>query len=179
MYTGFNVKYDNTHKFQIERNFINSGSNDDFDKQSIAEFNVLEFSHPGVAHTEIKYNWQTVEMKIPGVKPTFEGFEVTFLLDSELKVYKYFNNWLKYYGDQKKIEQVAEVQTKQFNQFIYSTGKMFLMDNDLIKPSFYFEYQNMFPVGISNLSFGSNKTNITPLLLKVRFSIDSFKLIDL
>lgn len=179
MYKFFNVKYDNTHKFQIERNFIDSLSADDFDRENAAEFNVLEFSHPAVAHSEKIWNWQTVELKYPGIKPKFEGFDVTFLLDAELKVYKYFNNWLKYYGDQLSTEQVGEVPTKNFNEFIFSTGKIYLLENDLVKPNFYFEYQNMFPIGLSNLSFASNKSNIDPLLLRVTFAIDSFKLIKL
>lgn len=179
MYKFFNVKYDNVHKFQIERNFINSNSNDDFDKEKSAEFNILEFSHPGVGHTEKMWQWQTVELKYPGVKPKFAGFEVTFLLDSELKVYKYFNNWLKYYGDQLNTEQVSTVPTKDFNNYIFGTGKAYLLENDLVQPKFYFEYQNLFPTAISNLSFSSTKTQVEPLKLKVEFSIDSFKLVDL
>ena len=46
-------------------------------------------------------------------------------------------------------------------------------------PNFYFEYVNLFPKGISTLSFASNKSNVSELILKVEFTFDMFDLIDI
>lgn len=174
----FNIKYDNGFMFRINRNFINSESTEDFDRQRFVDFNVLEFSHPQLGHQAIETNFSQAKLKLPKIRPEYGNLTCRFLLDAEMKVYKYFYNWFKYFGNKEQIMNASNIPTKEYNLYVYSTGTLFLLNNDLSESSRRFEYINLFPLSISEIKYSTVNNEIAPISIDVTFSIDEFEFID-
>ena len=108
---------------------------------------------------------------IPGGGVTFGDFTVRFIVDEDLKNYYSIHSWMR---DNGNADQMAR-QTPEKD--IFSNGQL-LITTSAYNPAFVVDFQNLFPVALTNLQFDATIGDVEYITANVTFKHQQFFLRD-
>ena len=135
---------------------------------------------PGVSLAVISRQTPIVDLYSPGSKLAYNEFEVTFLVDEELRAWTDIHDWMRGLSggvDDQEWERanrkLAANPTDPLKQ--YSDGVLTIYSN-LNNPKIRIKYANMFPTDLSDIKFDSTQGADTILTATAKFRFDFFNI---
>tara|TARA_B100002019_G_scaffold148424_1_gene127778 strand:+ start:418 stop:939 length:522 start_codon:yes stop_codon:yes gene_type:complete len=107
----------------------------------------------------------------PGGGVTFGDFSVRFIVDEDLKNYYSIHNWIRDVGN---ADQMARTTPEDD---IYTLGQLHIVTSQY-NPAFVVEFQNIFPVALTNLQFDATMTDVEYITAEVTFKHQRFFIRD-
>ena len=120
--------------------------------------------------TEVPSPFRSIPI-IPGGGVAFGDFSVTFIVDEDLKNYNSIYNWIR---DNGNADQMAR-ETPEKD--IFTNGQL-LITTSQYNPAFVVDYQNLFPVALTNLQFDATIGDVEYITANVTFKHQQFFLRD-
>lgn len=136
---------------------------------------------PGISLTEIPVYTPFVELYVPGEKAIYDTFNITFLVDEDLRSWTQLHDWIrgitfptdfKEYADLGRKSVAGNIRASYQNKPLpYSTGIMTIYSNKN-NPIFRVKLIDMFPTTVGSLTFNVSDTaeNIVTADATFRFS---------
>lgn len=147
---------------------------------SNAQYFCQEAVLPGVSLPEMPRPTSVVDLYVPGNKMVYNRFEMTFLVDSDLKAWTDIHDWMRQLttpvdnAEYKNLwNRETVINAKQMAQ--YADGILTIMSG-LNNPKFRIKYQNMFPTSLSDIQFKSTGSAEDILTATVSFRYDFFEI---
>ena len=135
---------------------------------------------PGVALPEMPRPTSVVDLYVPGNKMVYNRFEVTFLIDSELKSWTDIHDWMRQLTTPVKADEYRNlwkrdtvINSNQLAQ--YADGILTIMSG-LNNPKFRIKYINMFPTSLSDIQFKTTESADDVLTATASFRYDYFEI---
>ena len=108
---------------------------------------------------------------IPGGGVTFGDFTVRFIVDEDLKNYYSIHNWMRDNGNADKMQRDTA------NADIFTRGLLHIVTSQY-NPAFIVEFQQLFPVSLSGLSFDATINDVEYITAEVTFKHQEFYIRD-
>ena len=108
---------------------------------------------------------------IPGGGVSFGDFTVRFIVDEDLKNYYSIHSWMR---DNGNADQMARSTPEKD---IYTDGQLHIVTSQY-NPAFVVDYQNLFPVALTNLQFDATIGDVEYITANVTFKHQQFFLRD-
>ena len=108
---------------------------------------------------------------IPGGGVEFGDLAVTFIVDEDLKNYNSIYKWMR---DNGNADQMARATPEKD---IFSNGQL-LITTSQYNPAFVVDFQNLFPVALTNLQFDATIGDVEYITANVTFKHQQFFLRD-
>ena len=108
---------------------------------------------------------------IPGGGVTFGDFSVRFIVDEDLKNYYSIHNWMRDNGNADKMQRDTA------NADIFTRGLLHIVTSQY-NPAFIVEFQQLFPVSLSGLSFDATINDVEYITAEVTFKHQEFYIRD-
>jgi len=108
---------------------------------------------------------------IPGGGVSFGDFSVRFIVDEDLVNYNSIHKWIR---DNGNADQMARTTPEQD---IYTNGQLHIVTSQY-NPAFVVDFQNLFPVSLSNLQFDATISDVEYITAEVVFKHQQFFLRD-
>ena len=147
---------------------------------SNAQYFCQEAILPGVSLPEMSRPTSVVDLYVPGNKMVYNRFDMTFLIDSELKAWTDIHDWMRQLTtpvDNAEYKNLWNRETiidpKQMAQ--YADGNLTVMSG-LNNPKFRIKYLNMFPTSLSDIQFKSTGSAEDVLTATASFRYDYFEI---
>lgn len=135
---------------------------------------------PGVSLPEMPRPTSVVDLYVPGNKMVYNRFEVTFLIDAELKSWTDIHDWMRELTTPVKADEYKNLwkrdtvlNSKQMAQ--YADGILTIM-SALNNPKFRITYTNMFPTSLSDIQFKTTDSADEILTATATFRYDYFEI---
>jgi len=128
--------------------------------------NVPDISMPT---TEIPSPFRSLSM-IPGGGVSFGDLNLSFIVDEDLKNYISIHNWIRRNGRADSGSNTPEEEQ-------YSNAQLHIVTSAL-NPHFTVDFQNIFPVQLSGLSFDARMTDVDYITADVTFKHQQFFIRD-
>jgi hypothetical protein len=135
---------------------------------------------PGVSLPEMARPTSVVDLYVPGNKMVYNRFEVTFLVDGDLKSWTDIHDWMRQLttpvdnAEYKNLwNRDTIINSNQMAQ--YADGSLTIMSG-LNNPKFRIKYQNMFPTSLSDIEFKSTGSTDDVLTATASFRYDFFEI---
>ena len=107
----------------------------------------------------------------PGGGVTFGDFSVRFIVDEDLKNYYSIHSWMRDVGNADQMSRTTP------ENDIYTGGQLHIVTS-AYNPAFIVDYQNLFPVSLTNLQFDATITDVEYLTAEVTFKFQQFFIRD-
>ena len=107
----------------------------------------------------------------PGGGVTFGDFSVRFIVDEDLKNYNSIHKWMRDVGNADQMARTIE------EDDIYTLGQLHIVTSQY-NPAFVVEFQNLFPVSLSNLQFDATISDVEYITAEVSFKHQQFFIRD-
>ena len=107
----------------------------------------------------------------PGGGVTFGDFSVRFIVDENLKNYYSIHSWMRDVGNADQMSRTTP------EDDIYTGGQLHIVTS-AYNPAFIVDYQNLFPVSLTNLQFDATITDVDYLTAEVTFKFQQFFIRD-
>jgi len=135
---------------------------------------------PGVSLTEIPRSTPFVDLYIPGEKIVYDTFNITFLVDEDLRSWTEIHDWIrattfptdfKEYLDLNRLDRAANIRSNFNNKPQYSSAVLSLYTNKN-NANFRIKFVDLFPTSLSTILFSSQDSaeNIVTADATFRFS---------
>ena len=135
---------------------------------------------PGVSLTEIPRQTPFVDLYVPGEKIVYDTFNITFLVDEDLRSWTEIHDWIrgitfptdfKEYLDLQRMDKSPYMRASFNNKPQYSNGILTLYTNKN-NPNFRVKFVDLFPTSLSTILFSSQDSaeNIVTADATFRFS---------
>ena len=108
---------------------------------------------------------------IPGGGVSFGDFSVRFIVDEDLVNYNSIHKWIR---DNGNADQMARTTPEQD---IYTNGQLHIVTSQY-NPAFIVDFQDLFPVSLSNLQFDATISDVEYITAEVVFKHQQFFLRD-
>ena len=108
---------------------------------------------------------------IPGGGVSFGDFSVRFIVDEDLVNYNSIHKWIR---DNGNADQMARTTPEQD---IYTNGQLHIVTSQY-NPAFVVDFQNLFPVSLSNLQFDATISDVEYITAEVVFKHQQFFIRD-
>ena len=108
---------------------------------------------------------------IPGGGVSFGDFTVRFIVDEDLKNYYSIHNWMRDNGNADKMQRDTA------NADIFTRGLLHIVTSQY-NPAFIVEFQQLFPVSLSGLSFDATISDVEYITAEVTFKHQEFYIRD-
>ena len=108
---------------------------------------------------------------IPGGGVSFGDFTVRFIVDEDLKNYYSIHNWMRDNGNADKMQRDTA------NADIFTRGLLHIVTSQY-NPAFIVEFQQLFPVSLSGLSFDATINDVEYITAEVTFKHQEFYIRD-
>ena len=108
---------------------------------------------------------------VPGGGVTFGDFTLRFIVDEDLKNYYSIHSWMRDVGN---ADQMARTTAEDD---IYTLGQLHIVTS-AYNPAFVVEFQNLFPVALTNLQFDATISDVEYLTAEVTFKHQQFFIRD-
>jgi hypothetical protein len=118
-------------------------------------------SVPGISLSEVPRNTPFVDLYVPGEKAIYDIFNVTFLVDEEMKSWLEVHDWIRAltfptdfreYKDLERLSKyVSDVKRPQYSD---ASLTIFSSSNN---PTYRFKFYDCFPTSISAFVMGANE----------------------
>ena len=129
--------------------------------------NVPDVSMPT---TEVASRFRNLPI-YPGGGVTFGDFSVRFIVDEELKNYYSIHSWMRDVGNDDQMPRTTP------EDDIYTGGQLHIVTSSY-NPAFVVDFQNLFPVALTNLQFDATITDVEYLTAEVTFKHQQFFIRD-
>ena len=129
--------------------------------------NVPDVSMPT---TEVASRFRNLPI-YPGGGVTFGDFSVRFIVDEELKNYYSIHSWMRDVGNADQMPRTTP------EDDIYTGGQLHIVTSSY-NPAFVVDFQNLFPVALTNLQFDATITDVEYLTAEVTFKHQQFFIRD-
>jgi hypothetical protein len=107
---------------------------------------------------------------IPGGGVSFGDLNLTFIIDEDLKNYISIHNWIRDNGNADQMKTTEEYPK-------YSNGQLHIVTSQF-NPHFVVDFQNIFPIQLSGMSFDARMTDVDYLTAEVTFKHQQFFIRD-
>lgn len=133
---------------------------------------------PGVSLTELPQNNPFIDLYKPGNKMAYENFNITFIVDEELRSWMELHDWIKgitfpnefdQYQGLKNLHPVA----KDSPAPQYADGQLTILSS-LNNPRIRLDFIDMFPTTLSSIIFSSTDDKTTTITADCSFRFSYF-----
>jgi len=137
-----NINYLQPNKFQLN-----------FSRTPTLQYFCQAVSVPGIALSEVPRNTPFVDLYVPGEKAIYDVFNVTFLVDEELKSWLEIHDWIraltfpKEFQEYKDLERLSRY-TGNVQRPQYSDASLTFLSS-ANTPTYRFKFYDCFPTSIS------------------------------
>lgn len=104
----------------------------------------------------------------PGGGVTYDDFDVTFLIDEDLKNYNSILSWIKKNGGANE---------HSTNEIEYSNGQLLIATSNF-NPNFFVDYEKLFPISLTPITFDATVSDIEYFAATAQFKYTNFTLRD-
>jgi hypothetical protein len=120
------------------------------------------------------------KMEIPGDKPSFGDFILTFKVDENLANYLEIYVWLMKLGFPESFEQYASLKNAAIGsgEGTVSDGTLTVL-NSSMAPTTEVQFTNMFPYSLSEVNFTTADTALNYVTARVGFKFNIMKIVSL
>lgn len=140
---------------------------------------------PGISLTEIPMPTPFVELYLPGEKAVYDTFNITFLVDEDLRAWTELHDWIRgatfptdfeEYANLARLNPQANIRTIQQRPPVYSDAMLTIYTNKN-NANFRVKFVDLFPTNIGSLSFssGDSAENIVTADATFRFSYFNYE----
>lgn len=140
---------------------------------------------PGISLTEIPMPTPFVDLYVPGEKAVYDTFNITFLVDEDLKAWSEVHDWIRgttfptnfeEYVNLARTNQGANIRTPNQRPPAYSDATLTIYTNKN-NPNFRVKFVDLFPTNIGSLIFssGDSAENIITTDATFRFSYYNYE----
>lgn len=149
-----------------------------FPRISNTQYFCQQVNMPGVSLTELPQQTPFIELYKPGNKMQYELFNVTFIVDEELRAWMELHDWIKgltfpnnfdQYQNLRNLSPVA--QSSPAPQ--YADGQLTILSS-LNNPKLTLQFVDMFPTTLSSIIFSSTDENTTTITADCSFRFSYF-----
>jgi len=120
--------------------------------------------------TEVASRFRSLPI-YPGGGVSFSDFTVRFIVDEDLKNYYSIHSWMRDVGNADQMKRdTAESD-------IYTQGQLLIVTSQY-NPAFIVQFENLFPVALSNLQFDATMTDVEYITAEVTFKHQRFFIRD-
>jgi hypothetical protein len=133
------------------------------------DFFCQQANFPGVAMPSIEVATRFRNFSIaPGGGVSYDDFNVTFIIDEDLKNYNSVLKWIRKNGgaDEHSTDEVE-----------YSNGQLMIVTSNF-NPSFFVDFERLFPISLTPIDFDSTVDDIEYFTAQVTFKYTNFTLRD-
>lgn len=117
---------------------------------------------------------------IPGDKPEYGTFRLTFKIDEDMNNYLEIYNWLLKLGFPSNFEQYQDLSTAPAGSGLSTVSDATLTILDSAQsPNIEIQFEDLFPLSISDVNFTSADTTVNYVTATVEFKFTSFKIVKL
>lgn len=119
-------------------------------------------------------------IEIPGDKPAFGDFIITFKVDENLNNYLEIFNWISKIGFPESFQQYASVASNgpASGQGVVSDGTLTIL-NSAMDPSVEVRFENMYPYSLSEVNFTTADTTVNYVTARAQFKFNLMKVVQL
>lgn len=119
-------------------------------------------------------------IEIPGDKPDYGNFELSFKIDEDMQNYLEIFNWMTSIGYPDNFKQYAGVKNAipSSGNGVVSDGTLTIM-NSAMKPTTEVRFENMFPILLSEISFSSADTAVNYITATATFKFQQMRIVPL
>ena len=126
------------------------------------------------------------DIDIPGDKLVFGDLNIRFLVDEDLGNYMEIQNWMRGLGYPEEVQEFRDLEKSsdvrasyvKDRQNIYSDGTLQVLNSSLIA-KFQVNFNDLFPVSLSTISFDATDTDIEYFTADVSFKYTVYNITDL
>jgi hypothetical protein len=140
---------------------------------------------PGISLTEIPMPTPFVELYIPGEKAIYDTFNITFLVDEDLRAWTELHDWIRgatfptefdEYVNLARTNPAANIRTAYVRPPVYTDATLSIYTNKN-NPNFRVKMVDVFPTTVGSLSFSSSDSaeNIVTADATFRFSYFNYE----
>ncbi len=134
---------------------------------------------PGITLGDPEYANPFTKQPIPGETLTYDTLEVNFLIDNEMKNYKYLYNWIIALGFPNEYEQYRAFVQSDNNNYSelaknYSDATLSILtgNNNIAQQ---IQFVDLFPVTIGTVTFQSTNTDVNYIQCNATFRYGYYK----
>jgi hypothetical protein len=128
------------------------------------QYFVQSVSVPGISLSEIQRSTPFVDLYSPGEKAIYDVFNITFLVDEELKAWLEIHDWIRAMTFPEKFEEYARL--GQLNKVANARGNVFPQFSDASltilssanNPIYKFKFYDAFPTTLSTFIVSTSDT---------------------
>lgn len=119
-----------------------------------------------------------VDYPVPGDKPVYGTFSLTFKVDENMTNYLEIYNWLVRLGFPRSFEEYLDISTKPqgAGEGPVSDGTLTIL-NSSQSPNIEIQFEDMFPVSISDVNFTVTDTTVNYVTATVEFKFSLLKIV--
>ena len=117
---------------------------------------------------------------VPGDKPEYGSLRLTFKLDEDMNNYLEIYNWILKLGFPSSFEQYQDLSTAAPGSGIgtVSDGTLSVL-NSSQSPNIEVQFEDLFPISISDVNFTSADTTVNYVTATVEFKFTLYKIVKL
>ncbi len=134
---------------------------------------------PGITLGDPEYANPFTKQPIPGETLTYDTLEINFLIDNEMKNYKYLYNWIIALGFPNEYEQYRAFVQSDNNNYSelaknYSDATLSILtgNNNIAQQ---IQFVDLFPVTIGTVTFQSTNTDVNYIQCNATFRYGYYK----
>jgi hypothetical protein len=164
------------------------------------EFFIQTVNLPGISIDEAKVTTPLYDYPVPGDEITYQGLDISFLVDENLNNYKELHDWLSGLGFGKNHQQFADMRATGADRFpgtvantaasgtatpppipegsIYSDATLTILNSKNIAKT-EVRFQNVFPTSIGSLSYDVKAGDVDYLQAQASFSYINYDIVQL
>ena len=148
-----------------------------FPRISNTQYFCQQVNMPGVSLTELPQQTPFIELYKPGNKMQYELFNVTFIVDEELRAWIQLHDWIKAltfpndFDQYKNLKNLSPVATGPSPQ--YADGTLTIISS-LNNPKISLQFVDMFPTTLSSIMFNTTDENTTTITADCSFRFSYF-----
>ena len=143
------------------------------------QFFCQEANLPGVSLGQAEFATPLRDVPIAGTKLLYNEFDVTFMVDEELKSWNELYKWLLAIGSPKSIDErkrLNELQNTFTAQKSYYADASLTIMSALNNPLLRVNFLRMFPISISDIVFDTKKSADTIITASAKFQYEYFEI---
>jgi hypothetical protein len=150
-----------------------------FNHLPTVQFFCQEANLPGVSLGQAEFATPLRNVPVAGNKLTYNEFDITFMVDEELKSWNELYMWLLAIGSPKSIDErkrLTELQnTFTYQKSYYADASLTIM-SALNNPLLRINFQRMFPISLSDITFDTKLSADTIITATARFQYEYFEI---
>jgi hypothetical protein len=150
-----------------------------FNRLPTVQFFCQEANLPGVTLGATEFATPLRDVPIAGNKLSYNEFDITFMVDEELKSWNELYKWLLAIGSPKSMNERQSLNSKQnanSTEYSYYSDSSLTIMSALNNPLLRVNFQRMFPISISDIKFDTQLSADTIVTATATFQYEFFEI---